>query len=121
MSIREEHEDTLLHETLLCLKALCTTEVALQRLREIQSSLFPSLLAMLFDEEKKGPSEFTTRGVIMNLICMLRLLLTASYANRYQSRILPQALKQRWRPERKPFWAISVTQVPPRKLSPWVS
>ncbi|KAI9717176.1 MAG: hypothetical protein M1812_004924 [Candelaria pacifica] len=65
---REEHEDTLLHETLLCLKALCTTELALQRLREMQSSLFPALLAMLFDEEKKGPSEFTTRGIIMSLI-----------------------------------------------------
>ncbi|KAI9791344.1 MAG: hypothetical protein M1835_000433 [Candelina submexicana] len=65
---REEHEDTLLHETLLCLKALCTTEVALWQLRDIQSSLFPALLAMLFDEEKKGPSEYTTRGIIMSLI-----------------------------------------------------
>lgn len=29
--------------------------------------MFPALLKMLFDEEKKGPSEFTTRGVIINL------------------------------------------------------
>ncbi|KAK2768427.1 hypothetical protein FQN54_000282 [Arachnomyces sp. PD_36] len=65
---REEHEDSLLHETLLCLKALCTTSVALQRLLSIESTLFPALLGMLFDEEKKGPSEFTTRGIIISLL-----------------------------------------------------
>lgn len=65
---REEHEDNLLHETLLCLKALCTTSVALQRLTAVESELFPALLSMLFDKEKKGPSEFTTRGIIINLI-----------------------------------------------------
>ncbi|KAL5340496.1 armadillo-type protein [Aspergillus crustosus] len=65
---REEHEDNLLHETLLCLKALCTTSVALQRLTSIEGELFPALLSMLFDKEKKGPSEFTTRGIIINLI-----------------------------------------------------
>ncbi|KAL2814705.1 armadillo-type protein [Aspergillus cavernicola] len=65
---REEHEDNLLHETLLCLKALCTTSIALQRLTNIESELFPALLSMLFDKEKKGPSEFTTRSIIMNLI-----------------------------------------------------
>ncbi|KAH2775127.1 hypothetical protein KXW10_005363 [Aspergillus fumigatus] len=65
---REEHEDTLLHETLLCLKALCTTSVALKHLTKIEAELFPALLKMLFDEEKKGPSEYTTRGIIMNLL-----------------------------------------------------
>ncbi|KAF2137005.1 uncharacterized protein K452DRAFT_258283 [Aplosporella prunicola CBS 121167] len=65
---REEHEDTLLHESLLCLKGLCTTDLALQKLCEIESTLFPALLAMLFDEEHKGPSEFTTRGLIMSLL-----------------------------------------------------
>ncbi|KAI9838317.1 MAG: hypothetical protein M1819_005585 [Sarea resinae] len=65
---REEHEDALLHEVLLCLKALCTTDLALQRLAEIESSLFPALLKMLFDEERKGPSEFTTRGIIISLL-----------------------------------------------------
>ncbi|KAL4788188.1 armadillo-type protein [Aspergillus varians] len=65
---REEHEDNLLHETLLCLKALCTTSVALQRLTDMEAELFPALLSMLFDKEKKGPSEFTTRGIIINLI-----------------------------------------------------
>jgi hypothetical protein len=30
--------------------------------------LFPALLRMLFDEEKKGPSEFTTRGIIISLL-----------------------------------------------------
>ena len=66
---REEHEDQLLHETLLCLKGLCTTDVALRKLGEIEDSLFPALLKMIFDEEKKGPSEFTTRGIVVNLLC----------------------------------------------------
>ncbi|KAI4728706.1 hypothetical protein E4T49_03421 [Aureobasidium sp. EXF-10728] len=65
---REEHEDQLLHEALLCLKGLCTTEVALKVLSTLADALFPKLLAMLFDEEKKGPSEFTTRGVIVNIL-----------------------------------------------------
>ncbi|KAF1992024.1 hypothetical protein K402DRAFT_459223 [Aulographum hederae CBS 113979] len=67
---REEHEDNLLHESLLCLKGLCTTDLALQQLEQIQTTLFPALLRMLFDDEHKGPSEFTTRGVIMNVIFM---------------------------------------------------
>ncbi|EKV04737.1 hypothetical protein PDIG_87290 [Penicillium digitatum PHI26] len=68
MTWREDHEDTLLHEALLCLKALCTTSVALAHLGSIENELFPALLHMLFDEEKKGPSEFTTRGIIANLL-----------------------------------------------------
>ncbi|TVY83250.1 GTPase-binding protein rid1, partial [Lachnellula suecica] len=65
---REEHEDALLHEVLLCLKALATTALALQHLNKIQVTLFPALLHMLFDEEKKGPSEFTTRNIISSLL-----------------------------------------------------
>ncbi|KAF7717997.1 Uncharacterized protein PECH_004700 [Penicillium ucsense] len=68
MEWREDHEDTLLHEALLCLKALCTTSIALAHLERIESELFPALLKMLFDDEKKGPSEFTTRGIIINLL-----------------------------------------------------
>ncbi|KAJ5679278.1 Diaphanous GTPase-binding [Penicillium macrosclerotiorum] len=68
MEWREDHEDTLLHEALLCLKALCTTSIALAHLTSIEAELFPALLKMLFDEEKKGPSEFTTRGIIINLL-----------------------------------------------------
>ncbi|KAJ5168390.1 uncharacterized protein N7482_003984 [Penicillium canariense] len=68
MEWREDHEDTLLHEALLCLKALCTTSIALAHLTRIEGELFPALLKMLFDEEKKGPSEFTTRGIIINLL-----------------------------------------------------
>src|SRR6201994_2704091 len=67
-TIREEHEDQLLHEALLCLKALCTTDIALQKLCEIEKTLFPALLAMIFDPEHKGPSEFTTRGIIINIL-----------------------------------------------------
>lgn len=65
---REEHEDNLLHETLLCLKGICTTSIALHHLTQIEAELFPALLKMLFDEEKKGPSEYTTRGIIITII-----------------------------------------------------
>ncbi|ROW08319.1 hypothetical protein VMCG_03018 [Cytospora schulzeri] len=65
---REEHEDALLHENLLCLKALCTTALALQYLHSIQETLFPALLRMIFDPEKKGPSEFTTRNIITSVL-----------------------------------------------------
>ena len=65
---REEHEDNLLHETLLCLKALCTTSLALRRLTQVRDRLFQALLGMVFDEERKGPSEYSTRGVIVSLL-----------------------------------------------------
>jgi hypothetical protein len=66
---REEHEDQLLHEGLLCLKGLCTTERALVELDMVADELFPALLGMLFDEEKKGPAEYTTRTIIVNILC----------------------------------------------------
>jgi hypothetical protein len=53
---------------LLCLKALCTTKPALRELTGIQSTLFPALVDMIFDEEHKGPSEFNTRGIIISLL-----------------------------------------------------
>lgn len=66
---REEHEDQLLHETLLCLKGLCTTERAMAELDQVADDLFPALLGMLFDDEKKGPAEYTTRTIIINALC----------------------------------------------------
>ena len=68
LDAREEHEDTLLHEVLLCLKALSTTAMAMQHLDRTHSTLFPALLHMLFDDEKKGPSEFTTRNIVTTLL-----------------------------------------------------
>lgn len=65
---REDHEDTLLHELLRCLKGLCTADSALDQLNRISSTLYPALLAMLFDEEHKGPSEFTTRELILDIL-----------------------------------------------------
>ncbi|KAF3761382.1 hypothetical protein M406DRAFT_294951 [Cryphonectria parasitica EP155] len=65
---REEHEDALLHEDLLCLKALCTTALALQYLHEIQDTLLPALIHLIFDPERKGPSEFTTRNIITSVL-----------------------------------------------------
>ncbi|KAI9741320.1 MAG: hypothetical protein M1834_003037 [Cirrosporium novae-zelandiae] len=83
---REDHEDQLLHETLLCLKAMCTTDVALKKLTSIESTLFPALLHMLFDEEKKGPSEFTTRTIIINLLFMhLEAASTSCLASRAET------------------------------------
>lgn len=66
---REEHEDQLLHETLLCLKGLCTTERAMSELDQVADALFPALLMMLFDDEKKGPAEYSTRTIIINVLC----------------------------------------------------
>ncbi|KAF2449449.1 hypothetical protein P171DRAFT_451670 [Karstenula rhodostoma CBS 690.94] len=65
---REDHEDSLLHELLRCLKGLCTADTALKQFAGISSTLFPALLGMLFDEEHKGPSEFTTRELIIQII-----------------------------------------------------
>jgi hypothetical protein len=52
----------------LCLKALCTTALALQYLHTIQATLFPALIGMIFDPEKKGPSEFTTRNIVTSIL-----------------------------------------------------
>ncbi|KAI1337061.1 armadillo-type protein [Xylariaceae sp. FL0016] len=67
---REEHEDALLHENLLCLKALCTIALAMQYLHSIQGTLFPALLHMIFDPEKKGPNEFSDRNIITSILFM---------------------------------------------------
>src|SRR4051812_18429096 len=77
---REEHEDALLHENLLCLKALCTTALALQYLHSIHTTLFPALIHMIFDPDKKGPSEFTTRNIITSVL--LTYIESASHEER---------------------------------------
>ena len=66
---REEHEDCLLHETLLCLKGLCTTEKAMLELESMADELFPRLTWMLYDEEKKGPAEYSTRAIVTSILC----------------------------------------------------
>ncbi|KAK5072997.1 hypothetical protein LTR64_000596 [Lithohypha guttulata] len=65
---REEHEDNLLHETLLCIKALATTNLAMQRLESMEQDLFPALVKMLFDPERKGPAEFSTRALVISML-----------------------------------------------------
>ncbi|KAM3558639.1 hypothetical protein MY1884_003900 [Beauveria asiatica] len=67
---REEHEDALLHENLLCLKALSTTALGMEYLHTVQADLLPKLLHLIFDPEKKGPSEFTTRNIITSILLM---------------------------------------------------
>lgn len=76
MEWREEHEDQLLHETLLCLKGLCTTERAMGELEKVANELFPALMAMLFDDEKKGPAEYATRAVVITVLCESGMLHT---------------------------------------------
>jgi len=66
---REEHEDLLLHEVLLCLKGLSTTQPGLDKILEVETTLFPPLLTALFNEDKKGPSEFSDRKTIVDLLC----------------------------------------------------
>jgi hypothetical protein len=70
----------LLHETLLCIKALCTTTLALAYIATIHQTLFPTLLASLFSAERKGPSEYTTRNLITWLL--FAFLKSASLAER---------------------------------------
>lgn len=72
---REEHEDQLLHEALLCLKGLCTTERAMAELEKIADRLFKALISVMFDfEAKRGPAEYTTRGVVMTVMCKSKYL-----------------------------------------------
>lgn len=49
------------------MKALSTTALAFQHLSIFQQTLFPALINMVFGEDKKGPSEFTTRNIISSL------------------------------------------------------
>ena len=72
MEWREEHEDQLLHETLLCLKGLCTAERAIGELDKVADELFPALLGMLYDDEKKGPAEYSTRAIVITVLCELK-------------------------------------------------
>ena len=78
---REDHEDQLLHETLLCLKGLCTTDKALDELCKFADNLLPALLGMLFDEERKGPAEYTTRAVVITSLMSVWHDSTSSWHN----------------------------------------
>lgn len=87
---REDHEDQLMHETLLCLKGICTTERAMAELNKFADDLSPELLGMLFDEEKKGPAEYSTRTIIINVLCKLcSIIPSLNGANKQQSTISP--------------------------------
>lgn len=59
-----------MHEVLLCLKALTTSNAALTTLDGLVPTLFPTLIDMIFDKEHKGPSEYNTRDVVFSLICI---------------------------------------------------
>jgi hypothetical protein len=40
----------------------------MEYLHSVQADLFPKLLHLLFDPEKKGPSEFTTRNIVTSVL-----------------------------------------------------
>lgn len=42
----------------------------MEYLHSVHADLFPKLLHMIFDPEKKGPSEFTTRNIITSVLLM---------------------------------------------------
>ncbi|BFZ60573.1 hypothetical protein YB2330_001612 [Saitoella coloradoensis] len=62
----EQHDDQLLHEVLLCLKALCTVQRAVGLLLSASKTLIPKLTDFLFS--KKQPAEYEDRRVIIELI-----------------------------------------------------
>ncbi|KJX96139.1 GTPase-binding protein rid1 [Zymoseptoria brevis] len=118
---REEHEDQLLHETLLCLKGLCTTERAMAELDQVADDLFPALLAMLFDDEKKGPAEYSTRTIIINIL--FTFLSTATdysmTALEHRSRRILAYLSARPAPESDLPVAFVLTMHTPRPYKNW--
>jgi hypothetical protein len=108
---REEHEDNILHELLLCLKGLCTASLALQKLAEMGSVIFPRLLDSLFDEEKKGPSEFTTRGIIISLLYVHLQTSPASQRPLRTRRILAYLADKKPDAKKRPLDFIEVAHV----------
>lgn len=42
----------------------------MEYLHNVQADIFPKLLHMIFDPERKGPSEFTTRNIITSVLLM---------------------------------------------------
>lgn len=108
---REEHEDNILHELLLCLKGQCTASLALQKLAEMGSIIFPRLLDSLFDEEKKGPSEFTTRGIIISLLYVHLQTSPASQRPLRTRRILSYLADKKPDPKKRPLDFIEVAHV----------
>ena len=88
----------LLHEALLCLKGLGTTEQALSKLNDLQPELFPELLNMLFDEERRGPAEYGTRGIITFLF-FTHLSNAAPNQVQYRARTILSYLKDPAQPD----------------------
>lgn len=108
---REEHEDNIFHELLLCLKGQCTASLALQKLAEMGSIIFPRLLDSIFDEEKKGPSEFTTRGIIVSLLNVHIQTSPTSQRPLRTRRILSYLADKKPDPKKRPLDFIEVAHV----------
>ncbi|KAI5821442.1 armadillo-type protein [Pyronema omphalodes] len=108
---REDHEDKIFHELLLCLKGLCTASTALQKLAEMASTIFPRLLDSLFDEEKKGPCEFTTRGIIISLLFVHLQTCAPSQRSLRARRILSYLADKKLDAKKRPLDFIEIAHV----------
>ncbi|KAL8932089.1 MAG: hypothetical protein Q9216_006966, partial [Gyalolechia sp. 2 TL-2023] len=74
-------------------------EVEWRRLSRLAPTLFPTLLNMLFDEQRKGPNEFTTRNVVMSLL-FIHLTAAASPADdEHRAKDIIQYLRDPSKPE----------------------
>lgn len=89
----------------------------MRQLSDVQSTLFPALLQMLFDEEKKGPSEYTTRSII---ITILSTYLTNSVSSDLagRARLLLSYLHDPLRPEdsQPPGFIVSIYHSRPYRV-----
>jgi hypothetical protein len=118
---REEHEDQLLHEALLCLKGLCTTERAMAELNKVADKLFRALIGVMFNfEAKRGPAEYTTRGVVMTVLFTYLASATGSSRDKLEQRarqILSYLGEQPRHPTERPVDFVLDMRVPrPYKL-----
>ncbi|KAK9458030.1 armadillo-type protein [Dipodascopsis uninucleata] len=64
---REAKDDDMLAELLSCFKALSTSDLGLDHITTISSLLFSKLIDLLFSD--KQPSYFTTRSLIIHILC----------------------------------------------------
>ncbi|KAK9372685.1 armadillo-type protein [Lipomyces chichibuensis] len=76
---REDKEDNLFHELMLCLKTISEFEVGRVHLTSIAPLLFPRLIDFMFSD--KQPTYFADRGLIVSLIAIY--ISTAHKDDRY--------------------------------------
>ncbi|KAK9488106.1 armadillo-type protein [Lipomyces starkeyi] len=76
---REDKEDNLFHELMLCLKTISEFEMGRSHLTSIAPLLFPRLIDFMFSD--KQPTYFADRGLIVSLLAIY--IATAHQEDRY--------------------------------------